>query len=244
MTTLLFDSDIICYKAAFDCEVAEEDSEGFWTWRCNFNDVVKRFDERVQWYVEVLQADDYKFFVSDENNFRKDIYPNYKILRQRKKRPLVLKAFRKYLIEERGAICLPNLEGDDACGIYATGNYFEGDKIIVSEDKDLKTISGYLFKGNEVRWYSPEDASFNHLYQTLIGDQTDGYPGCRGIGPKKAEDALKKAPVWSTVVSLFEAAGQTEEDALVQARCAYILHDKDYNQETGQITLWRPSHST
>jgi len=243
LTTLIIDSDILQYKAAFDCEVAEEDSEGYWTWRCNFNDVVKRFDERVNWYVEFLSADDYILCVSDEMNYRKDIYPNYKILRQRKKRPLVLKAFRKYLIEERGAKCFPNLEGDDLCGIYATGDYIQDEKIIISEDKDLKTVPGYLFKGNEVKWYSEEEAKYWHFYQTLVGDQTDGYPGCKGIGPKKAETLLKENPSWETVVKCFIDNEFTEEDALVQARCAYILHDKDFNQETKEIKLWSPNDS-
>ena len=38
----------------------------------------------------------------------------------------------------------------------------------------------------------------------------------------------------------YEKAGMTEDDALLTARLAYILHDKDYNEKTKEITLWTP----
>jgi DNA polymerase-1 len=192
--------------------------------------------------MSILNADKYLLFLSDEKNFRKGVYPQYKALRERKKRPVILKHFKEYLIKERQAIILPNLEGDDAIGIYATNGSVTDETIIVSEDKDLKTIPGYLYKGGEVKWYSKEDANFWHLYQTLIGDQTDGYPGCKGIGPKKAQEALQKSPTWETVVKFFEANEQTEEDALVQARCARILHAEDWDAEKQEVKLWSPAN--
>lgn len=243
MTTLLFDADLLIYNSAFYAEIATETSDGYWTWHCKFQDVIDSFDYRLNNYMEILGTTDYKLFLSDDNNFRKEVYPPYKILRQRKRRPLVLKAFKKYLIEERGAVSAKNLEGDDLCGIYATNGDFE-DTIIVSEDKDLKTISGCLYKGNEVRWYSKEEAGYWHFYQTLVGDSTDGYPGLPGIGPKKAEDLLKKNCSWETVVKAFEEKELTEEDALVQARCAYILQAGDYNFETNEVKLWSPPETS
>jgi DNA polymerase-1 len=242
LTTLLFDADLLIYNSAFYAEVATETKDGYWTWHCKFQEVVDSFDYRLNNYMTLLNATDYKLFLSDENNFRKEVYPQYKILRQRKRRPLVLRAFKDYLIEERNALSVRNLEGDDLCGIYATNGTIE-DPVIISEDKDLKTIPGYLFKGNEVKWYSKEEADYWHLYQTLVGDQTDGYPGAKGIGPKKAEDALKKAPTWQTVVSLFESVDMTEEDALVQARCARILRAEDWDEEKQEVKLWTPTQT-
>ncbi|QIG73053.1 exonuclease protein [Rhizobium phage RHph_N3_19] len=239
MTTLLFDADLLIYNSAFYAEVPTETSDGYWTWHCKFQEVVDSFDYRIDYYTKLLETTDYKLFLSDEDNFRKKVYPQYKILRQRKRRPLVLKAFKKYLIEERNALSVRNLEGDDLCGIYATNGTYE-DPIVISEDKDLKTIPGYLFKGNEVKWYSKEEADYWHLYQTLIGDQTDGYPGAKGIGPTKAEKALKAAPTWETVVKLFESVEQTEEDAIVQARCARILRAEDWDEEKQEVKLWNP----
>ena len=51
----------------------------------------------------------------------------------------------------------------------------------------------------------------------------------------------KKGYTWDTVVGAFEKAGQTEEDALVNARLAYILQHKDYDNDTKKINLWKPS---
>ena len=42
------------------------------------------------------------------------------------------------------------------------------------------------------------------------------------------------------MVKAYEKADMTEEDALLTARLAYILHDKDYNEETKEIKLWEP----
>lgn len=239
MTTLLFDADLFAFKSSKNQEVAEETEDGYWTWRCNFDDVKKEFNSRVEYHMDLLNASDYRLFVSDVNNFRKTIYPSYKLFREKHKRPVVLKAFREYLLEERGGIVFPNLEGDDLCGIFATSNEIPGEKIIISEDKDLKTIPGYLFKGGEVKWYSKEQADYYHLYQTLVGDQTDGYPGAKGIGAKKAEIILQE-PTWASVVKAFQDIDQTEEDALIQARCARILHAENWNFDTQEVIHWVP----
>lgn len=243
MTTLLFDADITCFQAAQSQEVATE-KNGYWTWSCKFDDVRNSFDDRIQSYMTLLNADKFILFLSDEKNFRKGIYPPYKLLRERKKRPVVLKAFKKFLLEERRALVLPNLEGDDAIGIYATnGSVQDTEVIIVSEDKDLLGIPGYIYRKNEVVWQSKEDAERYHLYQTLIGDQTDGYPGLAGIGPKKAKDILDKDCSWEAVVKTYEAAGQSEDDALVQARCAKILTTSEWDEEKQEVKLWSPDNS-
>jgi DNA polymerase-1 len=59
------------------------------------------------------------------------------------------------------------------------------------------------------------------------------------VGDKRATELLK-TPTWETVVKAFEKAGQTEEDALVQARLARILRASDYNFEFGQPNMWSP----
>jgi DNA polymerase-1 len=124
-------------------------------------------------------------------------------------------------------------------GILATSDIIDGEKVIVSEDKDMMTIPGLLWRSNDMHSITEEQADYYHLYQTLIGDTADGYPGLRGVGDKKATELLKK-PTWETVVTAFEKAGQSEKDALVQARLARILRASDYNFEYGQPILWSP----
>jgi DNA polymerase-1 len=72
------------------------------------------------------------------------------------------------------------------------------------------------------------------MYQTLVGDTSDGYPGCPGIGPVKAEKVLGMPPNWQDVVGAYRAAKLTEADALVQARVARILR---YGETPG---TWTP----
>ncbi len=66
----------------------------------------------------------------------------------------------------------------------------KGEKIIVSLDKDMKTIPGFHYnqKHPELGIFevTPKEADEWHLIQTLAGDQTDGYAGCPGIGMEKA----------------------------------------------------------
>jgi len=45
---------------------------------------------------------------------------------------------------------------------------------------------------------------------------------------------------WETVVSCYEAAGLTEEDALLNARMARILTADLWNASTQRPVLWRP----
>ena len=88
---------------------------------------------------------------------------------------------------------------------------------------------------------SPQDAADFHLVQTLAGDSADGYMGVKGIGEVTARKLMdKKGYTWETVVGAYEKAGMTEDDALLTARLAYILHDKDSNEKTKEITLWTP----
>ena len=82
----------------------------------------------------------------------------------------------------------PRLEADDCMGILSTHKTLvPGERIIVSNDKDMQTIPGLLFnpaKDKKPRRISELEADRFFMYQTLVGDTTDGYPGCYGIGPK------------------------------------------------------------
>jgi DNA polymerase-1 len=103
----------------------------------------------------------------------------------------------------------------------------------------MKTIPGLLWRSGEMLTITTEQADYNHLYQTLIGDSTDGYPGLRGVGEKRASTILEN-PNWESVVGAFIKSGHTEEEALTQARLARILRAEDYNFEYGEPILWSP----
>jgi len=51
----------------------------------------------------------------------------------------------------------------------------------------------------------------------------------------------KHGATWSTVVDAYESKGQTEEEALLNARLSYILRNpNEYNEKEGEIKLWNP----
>ena len=82
------------------------------------------------------------------------------------------------------------------------------------------------------------------MYQTLIGDTVDGYYGCKGIGDKTAKKILGNigenslTEMWKKVVETFIAKGFTEDDALLNARMARILHSEDYDFKKKEVKLW------
>jgi DNA polymerase-1 len=136
-------------------------------------------------------------------------------------------------------IRLPELEADDAMGIYATNN---PGNIIVSPDKDMKQIPGRLYNMEETVTITPEQGEQWHYIQTLAGDQTDGYSGVPGIGIKRAVALFEEQGYnWKTVVQAFADKGLTEKDALLNARLAKILTNKEYD---GQVIDWTPSTSS
>src|SRR3546814_13603695 len=58
-----------------------------------------------------------------------------------------------------------------------------------------------------------ESAENFWLYQTLMGDSTDGYKGCPGCGPKSAEAILQKAgDPWENVLPAYRSAFAKDKD--------------------------------
>lgn len=254
---LLIDADVVAYNAAFRVEKAVEFEPGYWTWHVSWDEVVAEFDDTIAYMMSELEGDECKLCLTDsENNFRLNVLPTYKDNRTRTRKPIVLKELKRWLIEERGAYFKPGLEGDDCMGILATrSNPDKEERIIVSIDKDMKTVPGLFCRwgvDNKVVRISEHEAIYWHLTQTLTGDVTDGYRGCPGVGPKKADKILEvrggdqmspkdyQKALWARVVDAYEQAGLTEQDALVQARVARILQATDYDFKKKETILWCP----
>jgi DNA polymerase-1 len=124
----------------------------------------------------------------------------------------------------------------------------ESQPIIVSQDKDMQTIPTQVWRQGELMTISEEQADYYHMFQTLVGDTSDGYKGCPGVGKVKAEKLLTDVllqpglpqPYWPTVVACYEKAKLTEQDALTQARLARILRFSDWDNEKKEPILWTP----
>jgi len=105
----------------------------------------------------------------------------------------------------------------------------------------MRQIPGLLFNPDhdlEPTEITQEAGDHWHLMQTLTGDTVDGYPGCHGIGPKRAVAIADSG--WEAVVAAFEKAGQTADDALTQARVARILTADLFDFKKKEPILWTP----
>ena len=238
---LLIDADFIVYKCCAACETEIDYGEDVIFVTSNFSDAysaVKREIDQIKAQFGTFWSP--ILFFSDSKNFRKKISPDYKGHRNRKK-PCGYKRVIRNLKIEYDVCIMPELEADDAMGIYATqvtGN------IIVSPDKDMRQIPGKLYNLEDTTTITPEEGAKWHLIQPLAGDQTDGYSGVPGIGVKRAETLFNKEGYsWTTVVKAFEDKGLTEEAALLNARLARILTVEDYDSKRKEPKLWTPEAS-
>jgi len=246
MRTLLIDGDVVAYQAASAAEVATDWGDGYWTWHCDENGVRSVILNSLDRTMDLLSGHSYKLCLTDSiGNFRKAILPTYKGNRSSIKKPLVLKAIRQWMIDDLGAYFRPGLEGDDCMGILATVKG-KDERVIVSIDKDMKSVPGLYCRDpstGEIISISEDEADYWHLFQTLTGDTTDGYKGCPGIGPVKAEAVLEGKvgfDAWEAVVDTYVRAGQSAHEALIQARVARILRASDYDFQNRTPILWTP----
>lgn len=255
--TLLIDGDILVVSTAAALETEIDWGDDLWTLHCDLGHLEDKILGAIERLKEDLEATSAVVCLSRGDTFRHALAPTYKAGRGRK--PIGVAEMKRRLIEEHGAKLKPGVEADDTMGILATHPYLiPGETVIVSQDKDMLTIPGLLYRDGEIVEVSEIDADLAWMTQTLTGDPTDGYPGCPGIGPVKAAKVLNKAVeafrgmseetfashmafLWPAVVEAYEKAGLTEDDALLQARLARILRHADYNFKTNEVILWKPA---
>lgn len=247
---VLIDGDIVVYQNAFRAQTSFEFDEGELISHANTDMAKAEADDQIARLREELDADRVVVCLTDpEENFRRQWWPEYKVQRRKTHRPLAWASTRQHLLDTYECLVRPGLEADDVMGILATGDIrkFKGEKIICSTDKDMRTIPGLLFNWERpdegVVQVSETEADFAFATQVLTGDSTDNYPGCPGIGPVRAERILDAAEdgLWPAIVAAFEKKGLTEDDALVQARCARILRSEDYDFQKKEVIPWTPN---
>ena len=236
---ILCDADFIVYKSCAATETEVDFGDDIILVTSKFSDAYTATKRELTKIRDKFGSfSDIILFFSDSVNFRKEILPDYKGHRNRKK-PCGYKRVINKLKTEFEVIIMPELEADDALGIYAT--QYPGN-IIVSPDKDLKQIPGQLYNFDETFTITPEAGAKWHLIQTLAGDQTDGYPGVPGIGVKRAAALFEKDGYsWDTVLTAFKDKGYTALTALTNARLARILTVEDYDFKKKKPRLWNPT---
>lgn len=220
---LLIDGDIVAFKAAAASEVEiafnpKDFIAGDYMLMTNLDEAVERATSRIESIKKKLNTEDVLICFTGSTNWRNSILETYKANRSGVRKPMFLKEVREALSHRYKTKTVEGLEADDLMGIMATSPRYLSDfqKIIVSEDKDLRTIPAYVYnpdKDLEPTLVSKEDADKWHLIQCLSGDVTDGYEGCPSVGlttaSKYINEGLKVVPYEHTF-SRGPRKGQTE----------------------------------
>lgn len=198
-------------KLALECENISQLYN--YTMSPQWRSVEKQIDSMILKYQIRLKATATLLVLSGSTNYRVTRYPDYKANRQGRERPFYLKKAREYIQSRYETVIADDQEGDDLMGILQTQ-----DSIIVSSDKDMKTIPGWLY--NPLQDYlvniSEYDADYNFYLQVLIGDVADGVKGVKGIGPVKANKILKgsenRLDMLNRVMTTYENNKLTTKD--------------------------------
>lgn len=234
----------------------DETDGNTWTVLSDAGEAFNGVERAIERLTTRFETDDVLLCLSEGRNFRYDVDPSYKGNRKGTRKPSCYEEVVKRAKDTWAFYSHPGLEADDVLGIFATR---DSNTILVSEDKDMKTIPCTLFQQGQLQKIDKATADWWFFYQTLVGDTADGYPGLPGVGPKKAEAILASAKeyadsqiaqdlnlskgdcVWYVVKHAYEQRGLTEADAIKQARLARILRDEDWCKDTKTVKLWTPS---
>ena len=141
----------------------------------NVNELINRIKADVQ-------TQDINVFISGEDSFRKNIYPEYKANRDPTHKPFWLKEIKTFLENQYKAIVTEEgKEADDYLGIYQTDS-----TCICTIDKDLNMIPGwhYHLDTRQIYHVGTLQALRTFYKQILTGDPVDNIPGLyslRGI---------------------------------------------------------------
>ena len=239
-TTLLIDGDLYLFQA---CAAAEEEvdwGDDIWSLSSDLKVAKQIFDKRIRDFCERLSSSEILVCFTAGDNFRKQVLPTYKGNRVKTRKPVGYKAMLQWCYQTYPCFSQDTLEADDVMGILQSSKI--APTCIVSDDKDMKTIAGQLYRpmSDELLQNKDQEADYWFLTQCLVGDATDGYSGCPKIGPKTAEKVLGNYPSWEQVAQQYIKAGLSREEALVQSRCARILRSTDWDAEKEEVILWSP----
>lgn len=245
----LIDADSLLYKVGFaleeksfwnefDIEGGSDESPEI-TYSIELQQAFKTFDTLVDNIMFATDADSYVLVFSGGDNFRLHFPVEYKMNRVGSRKPTGYSELLAYAKEYYVTHTTNGIEADD---YVVWAHKQEEDTIICAIDKDIiyqSVGTHYNYGKDEEVTVDEWEATKYAYYQTLTGDQSDGYKGCRGIGAKRATTLLEgcttESCLWEKVLEAYEAKGQSYEEALWTMRLANM---HQYNGE--KIILWEP----
>lgn len=219
-------------------------------------DVADAMDRKILERMAETRCSEAVLVFSGTKNFRKELWSGYKLSRAATiKPPAYWTTFRRLKSAGKYQVLLEDcLEGDDYVGILLT-RPSPVHRIADMTDKDVMTLPDIeVYREGEIQKTTQASADRFHLIQTLMGDTTDGYKGCPGMGKVSAAKVLD-APgdPWTNVLKAYEAAFKKTperfvtdsplEEALLNARMARILRFEDWDPKARRPILWHPEPS-
>ena len=243
--TLLIDADWLIFNSCCACEQDTRWNEWEHTLHSDERDILNLIENRLDVYRSIADNNhDIVMCFTSYPTFRHEIFPEYKINRIGKRKPLALKSIIKEVKQRYETVAYDNLEGDDVLGLLATNGRYK-DPIIVSVDKDMRTLPCKLIAAEEIEHITNKKATRHWFEMSLAGDAGDGILGIKGMGMVTASKTLADTPdtkeaLWSKVQETYTKKGYTIADAILNARLTRILREGDYNYQTGEVKLWQP----
>ena len=235
----LVDAEVYLYRCAASAEYEAELQPDVWTYLCRITDAKTAFEDEIKAIEDTLPDAEIHLCFGDRTNYRYAVYPEYKGNRRKTRRPAGYGALRPWAEAIWPSHFIANVEGDDVLALVAR----LGD-VIVSRDKDLKTVPGLHLQGTEISEVTLSQANLAFYSQVLTGDAADGYPGCKGCGPVAASKALAECEteeeLWLAVQKAYLKAGHAPAFAVQMARCARILRPGEYDHNKRKPRLWIP----
>jgi DNA polymerase-1 len=233
------DAEVFLYRCAVAAEYEAELQPDVWTYLCRITDAKTAFEAEVTAIEQILPDAEIHLCFGDRTNYRYAVYPDYKSNRRKTRRPAGYGALRPWCESVWPSHFIANVEGDDVLALVA-----EPGDVIVSRDKDLKTVPGLHLQGTDISEVTLAQANLAFYSQVLTGDAADGYPGCKGYGPVAAAKALAECEteeeMWLAVQKAYLKAGHAPAFAVQMARCARILRPGEYDHSKERPKLWSP----
>ena len=176
----------------------------------------------------VCNHNDPMVFLGSKNNFRLDLFPDYKKSRLNKPKPYYQPHTIEWLRSNYECIEVDGYEEDDAVCIYQGTN-----TCIVGEDKDLNQMPGYHYNPVTDKKFKvgQKDGDFFLYTQILAGDGGDDIPGIKGIGMAKAAKHLEGSQnveeLYTRSLAMYVDKGYTQADMHLTGQLVYMLRSED-----------------
>jgi len=223
----LLDMDLVAYRASASCEPTKAkpflEPPEVALWRVH--DMIERI-------CIATNTTEIEGYLGGSDNFRYNIYPEYKGNRKDKAKPTYLEDCRELLVTQYGANIVNGYEADDALGIAQTK--YDGASRICSLDKDMLMIPGHHFNWvtQEFKLVSPLDGLRTFYKQLVLGDKSDNIPGFDGALRSSCPKFVAKLqePIDSMTL---------EDDMYLYVYEIYYNHNENNSHIETQETLHR-----